>query len=519
LSRHAPLGFVIVACAIVYAHVSGAGFCAYDDFNESYRAAFFDAKMPSRIITAMHFTGFMYRPVTSALQLATWQALDHSPLAFRLRNLAMHLVVVAMVYGIALLLARSRAVALGAAALFAFNPLANEAVVVAIWTNTTAYALILTSFFLFLLALRAQDAGKTWVPPLVVSLVLVLIALFTYEPTIVIFGIMCAYLALCRRSAPALSRAFWLSFAGGTLLDIGLFFIIRHVMGVGSADLLSLGEIVRDLGVYLVALALPIDPVLDHALFGVPLPVAGASFTPKMFAAPLIGAVALLALFALVTVRPLSAGAVKVNWGILAFLLVSIPISLVPIVLFKPHVSEFNLYVPAVFYALFVCIFVRRFSRDRRAYAAVIAVLLLSYVAGSCVRNERVVACARIATRIVDSLPIDTWREGQWRVRIATAPGELLSPRYGIYDYSGIETIEVKSTMIPGAQEAVRLASGNENVQVDVVPAERLKSDCLLPKTCFYVFDDGRVTEGVSFKRKSQTFSLPLRVAERSCGG
>jgi len=489
---------VLVACALLYAHVSGAAFCGYDDFNESYRAAFFDGKMPSRIVTEYHFVGFMYRPVTSALQLVTWQAFGHSPIAFRLRNLAMHLLAVAMVYGIALLLARSRAVAVGAAALFAFNPLANEAVVVAIWTNTTADALLLISFFLFLFALRAQDADKVWAPPLIVSLVLVLIALFTYEPTIVIFGIMCAYLVLCRRGSPALSRGFWLTFAGGTLLDVGLFFTVRHVMGIGSADLLSLGEVVRDLGVYLVALALPIDPVLAHVLFGAPLPLAGASFTPAMLVPPLIGAVALLALFALVAVRPISAGVRKADWSVLAFLLISIPISLVPTVLYKPHVSEFNLYVPAAFFAVLVCIFVRGFSRNQRAYAAIVAVLLLSYVVGSWVRNGRVIACARVASRIVDELPIDAWREGAWRVRIASAPGVLLSPRYGIYDYSGIETIEVTATTIPAAQQAVRLATGNENVRVDVVPAEQLQSDCSRPKTCFYVSVDGTVKETVN---------------------
>ena len=120
---------------------------------------------------------------------------------------------------------------------------------------------------------------------------------------------------------------------------------------------------------------------------------------------------------------------------------------------------------------------------------------MLSFGAGTWTRNERVVACAQVVNRIVTSLPIDAWHAGKWHVQLATAPGEQLTRRYGIYNYSGIETLEVTVTTIKGAQEALRIASGNPAVDVNVVPAPALQSDCRKPKTCFYVFPDGSVKE------------------------
>ncbi|MGZ3543114.1 MAG: hypothetical protein ACXVAF_18335, partial [Vulcanimicrobiaceae bacterium] len=44
LRKHLVLiGIVTLLVALVYARVSGAWFCGYDDFNESYRAAFQDS--------------------------------------------------------------------------------------------------------------------------------------------------------------------------------------------------------------------------------------------------------------------------------------------------------------------------------------------------------------------------------------------------------------------------------------------------------------------------------------------
>jgi hypothetical protein len=486
------LGLILGAVVLLYAHVSGAAFCGYDDFNESYRAAFFDAKVPSRIVTATHFTGFMYRPVTSALQLATWQFFDHSPLAFRLRNLAMHLIAIAFVYGITLLLGGSRLSAAGAALLFGLSPYANEAVVVAIWTNTTAYALLLGSFFAFLLALRRFDAGAGWIALLVTSLGLALVALFTYEPTIVVFGLIILYLAFCRRERVP-GRAFLQALALGSAIDFAFFFIVRHVVHAGSAALLPFGEIVHNTALYIGGLLVPVDPVLANTLFGTPLPASGEPVRPAALLPAIVAAGVLVCAFAAGLARPVGDRLRNAPWATLGFLIVSIPMTLVPIVLYRAHVSEFNLYVPSALYAIALALLLEHFCRNRVAFEAVVGLLLLSYTAGTVVRNERVVACAHVASKIVASLPTGAWERGPWYVRVATAPNEVLSTRFGIYNYSGIETIEVPETTIKGTQEALRLTTGNVRVRAAVVPATALGRDCSDERPCFYVYPNGDV--------------------------
>ena len=500
MALHAVLLVPILAIVgLVYLNVSAAGYCGHDDFSGTYRAAFFDGPVPSRIVTATYFDNFAYRPVTGALQLVTWQLFDHGALGFRLRNLAMHLIAVSLVYGIALLLGRARITAAAAAALFGLDPFANEAVVVAISTNTTAYALVLGALFLFLLSLRRLDTKRSWIPSLVASLVLVPIALFTYEPSIVVFAVMAAYLAICRLPAPGVPRPFLRAFGAGAAIDVALFIAVRRVMHVASTSALPMPVVLKDTVEYFVALLLPVDPVLAHTVFGAPLPFAGAALGLSLLAAPALYGVVLLVALAFAIARRLGSRIASADWRTFIFLLVSIPLSLVPSVLFRAHVSEYNLYLPAAFYSIALALALAQFCRNRTAFIAVVCLFLLSFGAGTWARNGRVVACAEVVNRIVMSLPIDAWRRGKWHVRLATAPGEQLTQRYGIYNYSGIETLDVTGTTNPGAQEALQLASGNPSLDAGVVPAQALQSLCWTPKrrrvACFYVFPDGSVKE------------------------
>jgi hypothetical protein len=486
------LALILLAVTAAYAHLSGAWFCGYDDFNESYRAQFFDGPQPIRILTAGHFTPIMYRPFTSALQLATWDA-GHGPLAFRVRNLAMHLLSICIVYGIAFLLGRSRSAAAAAAALFGLSPFVNEAIAVAIWTNATAYAQLLGSFLLFVLALRAQAAGRRWALALGGSVFAAFVALFTYEPTIVIFGLTLAYVALCVRPLPP--RGFLGAYALGAAFVLIAFFAARRVIGVHSAPLLPLGTIAKDFVEYFFAVALPIDPVLAHAVFGVPLPSGDAGLAPSSLVPAAIAAAVLLAATVAGTRAPIRRQFATLPWPTLAFSIVAMPLSIVPVVFYREHVSEFNLYVPAAFFAVAVALTLRHLARNRTVFAAITGLLLASYLAGTLVRNERVVACARVAHAIVAALPSNAWREGVWHVRLATPDGVRLPDRYGVYNSGGIETIEVASTMIKGAQRALRLAAGNERLDVDIVPAADLRHGCNQPRTCYLVSANGDVTE------------------------
>lgn len=500
----ALLGLVLVVVALFYANVTAANFCGYDDFNEAYRAEFFDAKDPSRIVTTPHFEKFMYRPVTSGLQYATWELGGHAALAFRIRDLAMHLAAVAAVFGIVMLLAGSEGAAAGAALLFGLDPSANEAVVVAIWTNTTAYALLLGSLFCFLWSLQALDRNRNWFPILLGSLVLASVALFTYEPTIVVVALIFGYLPLRFRDRKP-PPTYLACLGAGSALVLCFFFGVRHLLAIQGTPVLPLALVARNLAVYLVGLVLPVDVVLGNALFGIPLPGSGAAFSAKMLLPSAVFAIVLGLVFWLVNARWVAAqgdafrraafARDTFDWRLIAAIAIAIPLTLVPIVLFRAHASEFNLYVPAALYAIGLSIVLWRFARSSAAYWAVVGLLLLSYASGTVAKNERVIACGRVATKILGALPIAHWRHGVWHIALATPATEHLTPRYGIYNYSGLETIEVASGVIRGAQEAVRLASGNEKVSVAIVNPETLHRGCVRPDTCFWVLANGDVKE------------------------
>jgi hypothetical protein len=202
--------------------------------------------------------------------------------------------------------------------------------------------------------------------------------------------------------------------------------------------------------------------------------------------------------FAIGLARPIAERVANAPWRTIAFAFVSIFLTLAPIALYREHASEFNLYVPEALYAIALALAVKHFASGRIAFGAVLGLLLVSYLAGTLVRNERVIACARVATKIVASLPTSSWTTGTWHIRLATPPDRTLTPRYGIYNYSGIQTIEVGNGNIRGAQEALQLATGNEAIVASVEPGSALSRGCTVPRTCFYVYPDGTVAEVTS---------------------
>jgi hypothetical protein len=187
--------FVSVIClatALLYANVTRAYFCAYDDFNEIHRAAFEDSREPSRIFTTSHFNSFRYRPLNRLVAVWTYRAGDGDPLYFRVRNLAFHLINVALVYWLGWLLFGSMPVSAAAAVLFGVHPIVNQPVVGALWTNTTAH----TGFLLALASFIASLQAKRWLLWLTAALVSASLALLTYDSSIVVFALMAVYLII-----------------------------------------------------------------------------------------------------------------------------------------------------------------------------------------------------------------------------------------------------------------------------------------------------------------------------------
>ncbi|MGZ3498950.1 MAG: hypothetical protein ACXVAM_18750 [Vulcanimicrobiaceae bacterium] len=407
----------------------------------------------------------------------------------------MHLLCVVMFYGIVWLISGSRPLAAGAALLFGLHPIANETVVVAIWTNATAYALLFSSFFLFLCSLRSQSAGGNWRIRLLASLSCALIALFTYEPTIVLFGLILGYLCVWILRGLSLSRSFLIVLFAGIAIELVFFFGVRHVMLTQAAPMNSLGIIVRNAVMYAVALLLPIDFVLANALFGTPLP-SQLRFSAQLVALPVLAGAALLVLgIVLARSRSVKARLATLDGPVAIFFLLGIALGVLPLLLYRDHPSEHDLYLSVALYAGLLSMLAWHLARSKAVYGILVLLLAFSFASGTSVRNQRVATCARIAQRIVTQLPLAHWRKGNWHIQLATAPGQRLGQPYGIYNYSGVLTIQVERAPFPSAQEALQIATNNERLKVDVVSPRTIAKGCVKPATCFWISATGRVTE------------------------
>ncbi len=176
LWRHLLLVLVIcLAVAVLYANVTRAYFCAYDDFIEVHRAAFEDSQQPSRVFTTSHFNSYKYRPLNRLVVLLTYWAGGPNPLFFRIRNLAFHLINVALVYTLSWALFQSMPISALGALFFAVHPMVNQSVIGAAWTNTIAHTAFLLSLWMFTIALRSER----WVPWLVGALISGYLSLMT----------------------------------------------------------------------------------------------------------------------------------------------------------------------------------------------------------------------------------------------------------------------------------------------------------------------------------------------------
>lgn len=493
LTRSHVIALAVIAAIVglLYARLSSAWFCGYDDFNEIHRAIV-DSHDPVRIVSTTHFVGYMYRPVTSLVQYATWNLFDHSAAAFRVRNLAMHVVCACFLYGIVWFSLRSRSIAFGAALLFGVEPLANESVAVAIWTNTTAYAFALAALFFFMWSMDRMQGGKPWFRQIAASLICFPLAIFAYEPAIVVIAsiVLYAFLAGVRRKP---QRPFVTFASVGFALELAAFFIVRHLVLTRGEAINSADIVLRNTAMYVAALVTPIDFVWSHALAGTPLPQdIHASRAGLLLAA---GATAVaLALIVRTAYRRARSQPSDSAPRAAIFLAAGIPLGVLPLVLFRSHPSEHDLYLSAAFYTALLCLLARRLLRGRAAYAAVVVAFALSFSAADVYRNGRVIACADVARSIVTQLPIDRWRHGEWNIRLARLPGDPPIRPYGIYyDDNGLAALEIPGRPTPGAQEALQIASGNPHLRARVVGADSLESRCGTPYSCFWVSRTGQV--------------------------
>jgi hypothetical protein len=485
---------IFLVVIAVYAKVSMAFYCGYDDFFEIHRAAFEDKRNPSHIFTTTHFNTSKYRPLSRTLSFVTYWIGGGSPLLYRLRNLTFHLLAVALVYGLGLAIFRAWSVAVAAALLFGLHPLANQTVVAAVFTITASDSLMLMALLFFVYALQSKRRQLLW---LMLSLTATWISLFLYEASITIFGFLYGYLAIewLQRRTRRLDRRFLVILASGSGLILASFFAARLLNVSVPTHMTPIGLIVKNALLYAGALVFPIDLVLAHDLFGTPLP---SEMHPGLLSMRVLVIlfIALTMLLGCVILwrKQLAARLVKLNWSQVVFLCMVICLSLGPFLFFNPHPSETYLHFPAAVYALVLAAVLRQLFEGPVTYTVAIAVCAVLFGVATWDRNERVASCGATARRIASEFPIARWREGSWDIRLAGFPGEPVPTRYGIYGYHGLSTIDVGDPTLPAARDFLQVLSGNEKVEAKVVSPLEIQPSCPAG-TCFWVHADGHVVE------------------------
>jgi hypothetical protein len=479
----------------LFAKVSSAYFCGYDDFSETRRVVFEDAGNPSRIFTTTHFGTTKYRPLNRLSTFLCWTVGGGSALPFRLRNFLFHLICALNVYSLALMWTRQRAVALVAGLFFCLDPAANQNVVATVFTNTSAFAFLLTGFLVFLV--WAESMRTIW---LALSLLLVLIGMFYYEPVIMVFPMMAGYLSLEKwrgssRAPTFRAIAVWLGGSAGVLLVFGL---ARHFVVHGKNIRVPFPTMLHNAMLYTAGLLSPIDVVTANQLFGSPLPPE--IHTGKKILALLLIAIMVLTVsfFAFLRMPMARSGIRRLDKGLVVYLALLIPIVLAPFLLFTPHASETYLYLPAALYCILLSTLLWALLPSKVFYRSAVVAILVCFGVGTWIRNHRVAECGQTAQNILKSLPVSHWKTGDWYIRLSNVPGETLPPRYGVYDYKGLATVDPGDPDADNAiQKALQVATGNPQLRAKIVSPAELGSSCAVPITCFEVSQSGSIHQVV----------------------
>jgi len=284
------LGLALLAVVCVYAPLLGSYYCGFDDFTEVYTAAHGDSDDPSRIFTTTHQGTPKYRPINRLVILLSYHLGNGEPWLLRWRNLGGHLLCMLALFQLARMAGQSAAGAALVAAAFGLHPLAHQSVAAASWTNTLSYSGALWSWWLL---------ASAWGQPrpqlrLAAGSLLLLLALFAYEPTIVVLGPVTLDLVWRRwrrQSPPGGWRSYLLWLGSGVGLTLGLFVVARAVFVSGRMPLTPPLTLVKNLALYVGSLALPVDLLLLNSLSGFPLPSQVVGDSAALFRLALLCAI------------------------------------------------------------------------------------------------------------------------------------------------------------------------------------------------------------------------------------
>jgi hypothetical protein len=498
------LFIALFVVSIPYLSLTKTSFVGYDDFNNLYRAAFEDTRQPSVIFTTPHFKSTKYRPLDRAIIFITYHLGHGTPMAFRSRNLFFHLLNCSAVFGLGMLLFDSVFIGALGASLFGLNPLAHQAVAGAVWTNTAAASMTLIAVVLGLLSYRATDHALRW---LILAIIPVWIGVFIYEPVVVAPVIVFLYFALdtlfLRRIHVGKSWVWTLLLLSAAV--VGSMVVLRAIVMPGVYQPAgSPAAIAKNATLYVIALLLPVDPLLLNQWFKTPLvsEVPLERVSTQLIKIAVVCSVVILAFLFFFFRHAIRRHVSSLCSLPRLFLFGATCLSILPLLLFNDHASETYLYVPVAFFMLLLASILSDLRHFRTPIFYMIAALLFaSFGCADWGRSQRVIRSAAIAQRILSGLPVGSWRQGEWRIRLATAPGYPLPHRYGLYSYAGLDTIGTGTgNGILAVQHALQLQTGNEQgVFVDVLTADQMSQACNPAKAmiepCYWVYPDGHVEQ------------------------
>ncbi len=513
LQRAALLTAVMVCAVFAYGSTLGAYFCSDDDFLETHRSAFEDARSPERMFTTGHFNSFKYRPLNRALNMLTYKVDNGAGVAFRIRNLLFHLLNVTLLYVLLLRLGKPLAAAVAGALLFAVHPLAHQNVIGAVNTNTAGFSLALLSLLVFGAGLhRHRGSGRV----IVMSVLLASCAILFYETNIVVFGILCAWILYVRIIAPKEPvRRAMVRLAIPTVICLGAYFAARAAAvptgyGKAAASVPTVAAVAANVAMYGGAILSPVDPVLANDWFGAPLP-SDPAFRSGWFGRIVAASAAGFALIVVaIVVWLLRCGRSTHRWASDGFLVVCAALPLAPVLVFTDHPSETYVY-PTIAFASGIAgsllfdwcsaVFKRR---SLAAFAAIVSVVAVVCLSASTIRSDRVAACGTTARKVLSSIPFNRFQSGG-TLMFADAPGGPPFRRYGFYNYTGLYTVSnFDNERTRGMNKAVQVASGNERLCATVADAAAMRAfagTCAVPdRAAFWVDSRGAVTEQAALK-------------------
>ncbi len=343
------------------------------------------------------------------------------------------------------------------------------------------------SLLMFLRATRSEKGRAGW---LATSLFAGWIALFYYESSVAVFGLMYGYLAFVwfRQRKLALPPKFLVAMTLAIAVFAATLFAARAAFIKHPPERADLATIAKNAAMFGGALlAAPADSVLANDLAGTPLP--SQMDIDSSAAVPVAGAVAVLAAAEILLLRARRQKKKAGHLWTIGALIAGAGICLSPFLVFNPHPSETYLYLPAALCSIATAAFLRH-TLGSRGFAVAVGILAVVFAAATFDRNERVAREGAIAKRIMDSLPLSQWKQGPWDIRLAEADPPL--PRFGIYSYQGLATIDLGAADYP-AQCALQLMTGNQGIQARVMSPEEMRFGCPQGAQCFFVRADGSV--------------------------